>query len=67
MADEIEYKVTDNYLEHELHMNSPDPECSECYKRLDEHECINTLDKGSCSTCELFANIVIENVSEKTN
>ncbi len=42
MSDTIEHNVTDNYLEHSLHVEY-DEKCSECYKELKCKEC---KDKG---------------------
>lgn len=54
MSDEIERKVVDNYQEHELHANKPDPQCSDCYSELENHDCKLSQDSG-CTTCELFS------------
>lgn len=60
MADEIETEVQDNYLEHELHKETPDPECSTCYSELNEHKCAAFESDEFCETCIRFAKIITE-------
>lgn len=49
--------VRDSYKEHELHVEIPDPECSECFKELHDHNC-TAVDSEVCEVCERFASII---------